>query len=71
MPLTRRGQGRNFILKLRERLIGETAGTQILSWGERVTFAFGGPHWRYPASIGIGLSTDRKNRMLRVGVSAR
>jgi hypothetical protein len=32
-----------------------------------VTFAFGGlPHWHYAASFGIGLSTNRKNRVLRV-----
>ena len=34
---------------------------------ERVTFAFGGlPQWHYAASFGIGRSTDRKNRVLRV-----
>ena len=34
---------------------------------ERVTFAFGGlPHWHYAANFGIGLSTNRKNRVLRV-----
>ena len=34
---------------------------------ERVAFAFGGlTRWHYAASFGIGLSTNRKNRVLRV-----
>ena len=30
-------------------------------------FGLGLPHWHYAASFGIGLSTNRKNRVLRVG----